>query len=462
MEPIDLPERLGQWAAGRGPLYLLLASALRRLIDDGELPGGTLLPPDRALAATLAVGRTTVVNAYEQLQAEGKIVRRQGSGTRVAGPTSRQDTSGATLLSLGYSADEIIQLVLSAPPTPPTEVIDAYEQVVRHLPQITDDVGYHPAGHATLRRAIADRYDRRGVPTDPGQIIVTNGAQQALSLLARALLKPGDRVVVEASTHPGALEAFREAAARLHTLPVGLPGLDAAARDVRPIAAYAIPTVHNPTGTVMPTPARRRLVDTAVAAGITLIEDEAFADLLFAGQDRPPPLCSYADSVIAIGSLSKTVWAGLRTGWLRAPAPVIAQLVRLRNLHDHGSNVPAQIAASYLLPRLDALVERRVADLERGHDHLRAQVARLIPDWEVPPVAGGHTLWGAVAERERRHLRSGRAATRRRDLSRTDLGGARWCRRSHPHALPPPSGSAHRSRATSRRRVGTPTADASS
>ena len=83
-------ERLGRWSSGRGPLYVLLATRLRRLIDDGELPPGVLLPPDRALAGALAVGRTTVVGAYELLRSEGRITRRQGSGTRVAGtPTSR-------------------------------------------------------------------------------------------------------------------------------------------------------------------------------------------------------------------------------------------------------------------------------------------------------------------------------------------------------------------------------------
>ena len=89
MRPIEVVERLGRWSSGRGPLYVLLATRLRRLIDDGELPPGVLLPPDRALAGALAVGRTTVVGAYELLRSEGRITRRQGSGTRVAGtPTT--------------------------------------------------------------------------------------------------------------------------------------------------------------------------------------------------------------------------------------------------------------------------------------------------------------------------------------------------------------------------------------
>src|SRR5262247_2575910 len=99
MEPINLPERLGRWPAGRGPLHVLLAGRLRRLIDDGELPPGAPLPPDRALAAALAVGRTTVVAAYNLLRAEGRIVRQQGSGTRVAGAAAvaAPDTTSAPI-----------------------------------------------------------------------------------------------------------------------------------------------------------------------------------------------------------------------------------------------------------------------------------------------------------------------------------------------------------------------------
>jgi DNA-binding GntR family transcriptional regulator len=85
MEPIGLVERLGRWSSGRGALYLLLAARIRTLIDEGELPPGAPLPPDRTLATALSVGRSTVVAAYDLLCGEGRIVRRQGSGTRVAG-----------------------------------------------------------------------------------------------------------------------------------------------------------------------------------------------------------------------------------------------------------------------------------------------------------------------------------------------------------------------------------------
>ncbi|HEX6353571.1 PLP-dependent aminotransferase family protein [Actinophytocola sp.] len=396
MEPIGLVERLGRWSSGRGPLYVLLAARLRALIDEGELPPGARLPPDRALASALAVGRTTVVTAYELLAVEGRIVRRQGSGTRVAGAEAasvRATTDAPSFLHLLEPRDGVILLACAAPDAPPPELAEAYIRTLPELARTDGDIGYHPMGHPTLRRAIADRYEQRGVPTAPDQILVTNGGQQALSLLARALVRPGDRVLVEAPTYPGALETFREEAAVPRTLPVGLPGLAAAVAEHSPAFAYVIPTFQNPTGAVMPALPRRRLVETAVTAGVVLIEDEVPAELGFPGEETPPPLAAYHDQVITIGSLSKVVWGGLRIGWVRAPVPVIARLARRRAVHDLGGNVPAQLAAADLLPRLDILRQRGAVWRQARHDHLRAELARHLPDWHAPAVRGGQTLW---------------------------------------------------------------------
>jgi len=398
MEPISLVERLGRWSSGRRPLYLLLAARIRTLIDDGELPPGVRLPPDRALAAALAVGRTTVVAAYDQLTVEGRIVRRQGSGTRVAGVSDgggsvRPTTDAPAMLHLLEPRDGVILLACAAPDRPPPELVDAYARTLPTLAGTVGDIGYHPMGHPRLRRAIADRYERRGVATTPEQILVTTGGQQALSLIARALLRPGDRVLVEAPTYPGALEAFREEAAALHGLRVGLPGLRAAASALCPALVYAIPTFHNPTGAVLPDPARRRLVREAAAADVLLVEDEVLAELGFPGEETPPPLAAHGDRVLTIGSLSKTVWGGLRVGWVRAPASVVARLARLRAVADLGGNVPAQLAAAELLPGLDALREAGAHRRRAGYERLRAALARALPDWHVPAVRGGQTLW---------------------------------------------------------------------
>lgn len=393
MEPIGLVERLGRWSSGRGPLYVLLAARMRTLIDDGELPAGSRLPPDRVLAAALAVGRSTVVAAYDQLAVEGRIVRRQGSGTRVAGDAAtppRVTTDMPSFLHLLEPRDGVILLACAAPDAPIEELAEAYQRILPRLASTVGDIGYYPMGHPALRQAIAERYELRGVPTTPDQVLVTTGGQQALSLLARAFLRPGDRVLVEAPTYPGALEAFREQGAVLRGLPVGLGDLADAVAAHGPALAYVVASFHNPTGAVLPALRRRRLAETE---DVVLIDDEALADLAFPGVELPPPLAAYNDRVITIGSLSKIVWGGLRIGWIRAQEPVIARLARLRAVHDLGGDVPAQLAAADLLPRLDEPRRRRALRRQAGHDHLRAELARHLPDWQAPAVTGGQTLW---------------------------------------------------------------------
>lgn len=397
MDPIDLVVRLGGWSAGRGPLYLLLAARFRQLIDEGLLRSGAALPPDRTLAAALAVGRTTVVAAYDTLRQEGKIVRRQGSGTQVAAavlaPQARlMGTSNPLFLHLLEPSDDMILLSCAAPEEPPPELARSYGSIM--FP--TNDLGYHPAGHPSLRDALATRYTTRGIPTRPEQVLVTTGAQQALSLLTRLLVAPGDPVLVEAPTYPGALELFREATAILHPVPVGRDGLDVdAAIQImikhRPALSYVIANYQNPTGSVLSRLAARRLVAAAVDLGLPLVDDEVLADLTLSG-NVPEPLAAFGQ-VISVGSLSKVVWGGLRIGWIRASVPLISRLARLKAIHDLGTDVPAQLAAAALLPGLDALRGRRVELLRSRHDHLRAELAERLPLWTCPPAVGGQTLW---------------------------------------------------------------------
>ncbi|UVS78160.1 PLP-dependent aminotransferase family protein [Actinokineospora sp. UTMC 2448] len=386
----ELRSRLGRWSAGRGPLSVLLAARLRQMIDDGELVPDAVLPPDRTLAAGLSVGRTTVVAAYDLLAQEGRIVRRQGSGTRVApapAPLRRRDTANPLFRHLLEPADHVIQLVCAAPDAMPAVVADAYATALRR--GITDDIGYHPAGHPRLRAALAERY-----AVDPATVLVTTGAQQALSLIASALVAPGDRVVVEAPTYPGALEVFRDAAAVLRPVPTTMDGLDVGALvralGERPALAYLVPTNHNPTGTSVSDLARRRIA--AAAAGTVIVEDEALADLGFT--EPLPAISRYApDRVLTIGSLAKTVWGGLRIGWVRGPEPLIRRLARAKAVHDLGTDVPAQLAAAELVSTLDDLRAQRAALLRHRHDHLCALLRDLLPTWRFRPADGGQTLW---------------------------------------------------------------------
>jgi DNA-binding transcriptional MocR family regulator len=394
--PDDLIARLGRWSAGHGPLYMLLATRIRQLIDDGALPPDSPLPPDRTLATALAVGRTTVVAAYDLLTQDGKIVRRQGSGTRVApavlytDPARPVDSANPLFLHLLEPLDNILQLTCAAPKVVPPEVRQAYRKALEQ--SFTGDLGYRPVGHPLLRQAIAERYTAQGVPTDPAQILVTTGGQQALALLARLLVGPGDRVVVEAPTYPGALEVFRESAAVFRPVAVGdVDALVRTMREDRPAVVYLIPTHQNPIGTVLPALARRRIAAEASALGIKVIEDGVMAELGF-GTEVPLPIAAHG-SVLTVGSLSKVIWGGLRVGWIRGSAALIMQLGRIKAVHDLGSNIPAQLASAELMSILDLLRARRVAHLKENHDRLCAELTAHLPEWRFTPALGGQTLW---------------------------------------------------------------------
>ncbi|MEV6350473.1 PLP-dependent aminotransferase family protein [Actinoplanes sp. NPDC051851] len=415
--PVELAARLGRWSAGRGPLYLLLAGRLRALIDDGELPPGTGLPTDRALAAGLSAGRTTVVAAYDLLRQEGRLIRRQGSGTWVAGsdqPSKSDPPISPVFLNLLDPPDRVAQFACAGPTAAPVEVRTALRTAVDTM--TGPDLGYHPAGHPRLRVALADRYTARGVPTTPDQILVTTGGQQALALVARALVAPGAEVLLQAPTYPGALEIFRESAAALRPVPA-----EAYASSLRrrPALAYLIPICHNPTGQTLPADDRRAIVAASRESGVPLLIDDVLADLSFprtpaadlsaadlsaadlsgtglSGTGREEPMAAYApgaDELITVGSLSKLIWAGLRVGWVRAQPPLIARLARLKAVHDLGSGVLEQLAAISLLADLDTLIATRVRILAAQHDHLCSELRRLLPSWTFTPAAGGQTLW---------------------------------------------------------------------
>ncbi|MFI7640233.1 PLP-dependent aminotransferase family protein [Nonomuraea sp. NPDC049400] len=388
----DLIDLLGRWASGRGPLYLLLAARLRALIDDGVLPPDQPLPPDRVLAKRLAVGRGTVVAAYDLLHQEGRVVRRQGSGTRVAAldlPSTRTAdgvVANPLLQHILHPPDGVQLLTCAAPHDMPVAMFEAYEEAGARLAG-TRDLGYQPAGHPALRAALAAYYSGRGVPTTAEQIMVTTGAQQALTLLTGLLVAPGDTVLAETPTYPGALEVFRHAAAVIR------PGTAEDLRE-RPVMAYFVPTARNPDGSIMDRPARRRLATLAAEHDVPLIDDEVCAELCFTGE-TPPPLASFKDGEhqISVGSLSKLVWGGLRVGWIRAAAPLVSRLARLRAVHDLGGEVFSQLAAVALLRRLDEVRAARVRTLRERHDHLCAELRAHLPSWSFESALGGQTIW---------------------------------------------------------------------
>ncbi|MET7393249.1 PLP-dependent aminotransferase family protein [Dactylosporangium sp. NPDC005572] len=383
--------------AGRRPEYVVLATAVRGLLIDGRLALGVRLPAERELAAALGISRTTVTAAYRELRDSGHISSRRGAGSWTSLPAGhRVGTSG--LWTPSDDAD-LIDLGCAALPAP-VELTEAATEAVADLAPYACGAGYQPMGLLVLREAIARCYTERGLPTEPDQVMVTGGVQQALDLLLRLLVAPGQRALVETPTYPNALSAFTASRARVSAYAIGPDGWDedlvlSTVRAAQARVAYLIPDFHNPTGHLMETSLRERLPSAAHAAGTDLIIDESFHDLALDDVEMPPSVAAFDRSarVLTIGGMSKAYWGGLRIGWVRGAAPLIARLAAARVGVDMASPVLDQLVATRLLQRRDAIVSARRKQLLVQRDTLAAAMRAELPEWRFVLPRGGLVLW---------------------------------------------------------------------
>jgi DNA-binding transcriptional MocR family regulator len=410
---LALTDLLGRWAAADGPLYKLLATRIARLADTAELPAGLRLPAERDLAAALSVSRNTVAAAYQLLRDEGMAESRQGAGTRIVPhrttPAAVHRANGffAGLLEAAVvEADLSLAAVDCAPQvaaalTDPDSVLDRAERDA-----LIGTTGYFPHGLPDLRIAIASHLtEQLGLPADPSQVLVTTGGQQAVDLLIRSEVLPGQPVAVEDPTFPGALDALHRAGAGVIGIPAG-EGVDPerlehVVRTHRPAMVYLIPTHHNPTGLVMATEARRHVAGIAAAYPDTLfVDDMTLAELPLRDGPRIPPLAALGaeqPNLVSVGSLSKLYWGGLRTGWISASSGLIARLAATKAAADQGSTAFQQaIVAALLRGPHEDIVKWRGEWLRARHDALAGALRASLPGWTWPEPDGGLCLWARL------------------------------------------------------------------
>jgi DNA-binding transcriptional MocR family regulator len=362
------------------------------------------VPAERPLAAVVGASRGTVVACFDQLVVAGVLTRRQGAGTYVAGRPSwaaRPATGNvATMLLRRIAEDrEVIDLSVSAPGD------------LRHLPPVDADAawqsldghGLDPAGLPALRAEVARHLtEHQGLPTEPDQLVITAGAQEALWLLSRVL--PDTRVLVSCPSYPGLVSAIAGTRAEIIHMPA-----DTAGEDPRAIeragrtpggVAYLMPTGHNPTGAVMPALRRQAMAAMADAGTVTVVEDLTLADLILGPPGdlgAPPPIAALSTRVIVVGSISKVLWGGLRVGWIRAGEPLRSALITRKSALNLGTAVISQALAARLLAAIDAgwLAAHRAA-LTQRRDLLVAQLAAHLPAWRTQPPAAGLSLWAEL------------------------------------------------------------------
>ena len=405
LRPPSLLRLLGAWRAEASaePAYRQLAQALRMLVLDGRVGLNVRLPGERELAAALGLSRTTIAAAFDRLRDEGYLESRQGSGSVTRLPPGRIEPDAPEIGMISHG--NILNWTHAALPAAPG-VGRACQAAVEALPAFLGDLGYDPLGLPPLRRAIAAQFERRGCPTSPDQIIVTNGAQQGFALLLQWLTGPGDRAVIDHPTYHNGIQALQRA--HVVPVPVGLPmqgwdidAMEAAFRQTSPRFAYVIADFHNPTGRSMDPATRRALVAAATRSHTPLIIDETMVAM---GLDfpAPPPVAIHDPSgrqVITMGSASKIFWGGLRVGWIRADPQTIAALGRLRTTMDMASPVVEQLAVAQLIDSEEGLGVR--AEMLRARrDHLIGAIEKHLPHWRVESPAGGLSLWAELPRAE--------------------------------------------------------------
>ena len=398
MDAAELARHLGRWRDRAEDLPTALADALAELIDAGVLPSGVGLPAQRATAQALRMSRGSVSAAYGRLQERGYVVTAPNAGSRVrSGRVRSMHVGEGRMFSFTSAPPDTIDLSSGALPASATSR-EALSSALDDLDPYLDTDGYFPAGLPVLRLAVADELSRCGVPTDPHQVLITSGAQQATYLAMNAHVAAGDTVVVDDPTYRGALEILRGLGAHLVAVAYRCAGADLTElrRALRrnPALFYCQTGVHNPTGAVM-SAERRALLATAVHdAGVPVIEDCCSFDLTVSG--RPAATLALhldPDQVMSIGTTSKTFWGGVRVGWIRTSSQRITGLLEVRKAMDIATSIVDQLYALRFLrsvagARSGRIVELR-AQVARTEDLLRAH----LPHWTWDPIAGGTCLW---------------------------------------------------------------------
>lgn len=409
------------------PLYLQIRKQIRDLILSGDLSVGSRLPPERELAASLDVNRTTVSSAYHELAADGLVEGQVGRGTIVcalpSAGTLALDSSLPRPLHWseyfveGQARDPLIRELIAlcaqqdvislagAVPAPDLYPVERFAQAMdtvlrqhgRTLLQYCPTEGYHE-----FRETLSQLAAERGIAASPENILVLAGSQQGLDLVARAMIEPGTSVVVESPSYLGALDVFRAAGARLLTVPMDDEGmrvdiLERLLSRYRPQLVYTLPTFQNPSGRVMSAPRREALLFLAEQYQVPILEDDPYSELFY--RDPPPPPLKSLDRqghVIYLSTFSKILLPGIRIGWLVAPRPVVDRLSSIKQHADLNSNTPAQWALDEFI-RQGWLAEHLSMLRQAYPSRLSAMVSAL---WDYVPrgmrwneSVGGLHLW---------------------------------------------------------------------
>ncbi len=256
-------------------------------------------------------------------------------------------------------------------------------------------------GFRPLREWLADKVSKYGVPAVPENILLTNGSQQALDLIGKVFLNPGDVVLTGAPTYLGALQAWNAYEPRFVTIPLDDDGMQVdlleGILEREPVKfIYVLPNFHNPAGTTMPLERRQKLVEIAARHKIFIIEDDPYGELRYEGEDIPPIISLHKENVLYLGTFSKTLAPGIRLGWIIAPEIVMDRLVQAKQGSDLHTGTYVQMLAYDIASR--GILKRHVEKIRRVYKERRDAMLAAMEKYFPPTVhwtrpQGGMFLW---------------------------------------------------------------------
>ena len=416
------------------PIYVQIRNRLRERILSGELPEGLRLPPERELAQHLGVNRTTVLNAYRELKAEGLVSAHVGRGTVVCRMEKPQDEGGEILSAPLHwerylrplpddSRDGIMRQIWDRCPSPevacfscgmpdrglfPTELMgELHARAFREAgPEVLDLMpveGYFP-----LREALADLMRHRGINASPEDVVVTGGSQQGVDLLARMMVESGDGVAAEDPLYVNGRAVLNSLGARIYGVPMDRDGmrpdvLEGLLRRYALKFVYVGPNFQNPTGVVMSSPRRCEILDLARRHQVPVLEDDPYFDLRYEGADLPPiKALDSSGHVLYASTASKTLVPGLRLGWVVLPRPMVRRFVRFKRGADLATNGVAQwvlhryIVEGHYQRHLERVRREYAHRLKTMEDLLAQEEPRTGWRWHHPQ--GGMFIWLELPE----------------------------------------------------------------
>ena len=412
------------------PLYQQIKTHLQQGILSGSLAPETRLPASRQLARDLGVNRITVETAYSELEADGLIFSRVGSGTYVLPPTPLplqpiDDLEATWPLwqenvrtvvdegSRNVARDELLKTSQHPHPIrfaggtsashmfPADDFRKVFQTIMRRDGIAALEYG-ESNGYAPLRSTIAHVLATQGLQARAENILITAGSQQAISLVSQLLLKPGDTILVESPTYGGALELFRALNYKVVGIPVDKRGmqvenLERLLQQHHPKLIYTIPNFHNPTGTCLSSSRRRELIILADRYNVPILEDDFVGDLRYDGRTQPSlKALDPGGRVIYASTFSKMLMPGLRVGFLLIEGPVYESLVDFKHVNDLATSTLIQRAleAYVTVGRYQAHLRRSCQLFRKRRDAMVAAIKRDLPaevHFDVPH--GGLFLW---------------------------------------------------------------------